>query len=190
MSEASFQRCLAVAWLPENDGQDFHVTPGDPGGATRYGVTFNTFKSWWLVHRKGTPTMDDFMDATLNDLADIVRAWTWQSIHGDALPVGLDLMMFEACFMSGPRAATMCLQNALGVIQDGIFGDQTLFAVHNKCQQTQGLLDLIYHFKDHYEEFLSDLHSAKLFIRGWDRRVDADVKLAESWVAAAAAAIT
>jgi lysozyme family protein len=50
----------------------------------------------------------------------------WDKIHGDDLPSGVDLAVFDCCVNSGPGRASKMLQKVLGVAQDGAIGAQTL----------------------------------------------------------------
>lgn len=50
----------------------------------------------------------------------------WGAIHGDDLPAFLQLPMLDACVNQGATGATKCLQRALGIDADGIWGPQTL----------------------------------------------------------------
>jgi lysozyme family protein len=57
MSLASFQRCNAIFWLTQNDGQQLHVTTGGPGGATSWGVIFSPYAAWQVHHGALYPTL-------------------------------------------------------------------------------------------------------------------------------------
>jgi lysozyme family protein len=184
VSEAGFQRCLAVAWLPQNDGQPLHTTSGDPGGATNWGVTYALFAAWRLAHHMPYPSVSDFAAATKDEMANIIRAWIWLPVHGDSLPVGPDLMLFEMALMSGPGTAARVLQGVLGVPADGAIGDITLAAVG--AYKPIVLIELL---TTAYLRHVNGLSTAPLFGDGWDRRIEADEATAQSWITNAAGSV-
>lgn len=124
-STAPFTRALAFTWRPENDGQPLHTTPGDAGGATAWGVTQRTWAAWGRLH----PTLPFSVgDATQAQLADLIHAWFWLPA-GAGLPPGVDLMVFDFGFGSGPGTAARQLQACVGAVPDGRIGPYTLAAV-------------------------------------------------------------
>ncbi len=184
MSEPGFQRCLAVAWGPENDGQPLHTTRGDAGGATSWGVTYALFAAWRLAHHQPYPSVSDFAAASKDELTNIIRTWIWLPVRGDSLPVGPDLMLFEMAFMSGPGTAARVLQGVLGVRVDGAIGDITLAAVG--AYKPIVLIELL---TTAYLQHVNRLGTAPLFGDGWDRRIEADEATAQGWITNSAGSV-
>lgn len=172
-----FEQCLAVFWLPQNDGQPLHDTEADPGGATSWGVTFSTYAGWQTQHGLPYPSVADLAAATQDDLAPILQAWFWKPVGCDGLPVPVALMVFEACGMSGPGVAARVLQRAVGAAVDGDVGPRTLAAAN-----AMGAAELIATLTATYEAYVNGLPTAPRFARGWDRRILADRATALGWL--------
>jgi len=167
---SAFRDCLAFTWLPQNDGQPYHVTPGDPGGGTAWGVTQHTWAAWAASH-DGMPA--SVGDATQDDLAQLYQAQFWNAVSGDLLPKPVALMVFDFGVVSGPGMARMHLQSAVGVHVDGDIGPATLAAVAAEdvsSMVTQLWLDA--------GAFYDSLTSEAQFDRGWHSRNDARRELA------------
>ena len=117
--KANFERCLSETLKHEGGWADH---PSDPGGATMKGVTIATFAKF-----KGRSVSKAELRAISNDdLYAIYRRDFWNAIRGDDLPIGLDLVAFDAAVNSGPRRGARWLQAALGANADGVIGPQTL----------------------------------------------------------------
>jgi lysozyme family protein len=181
VSEAGFLRCLnGATWRPENDGQPYHVTPGDAGGATAWGVTFATFAAWRRLNGYPWPVLRDLETAPVSELQEVIHAVAWCPVKGDALPVGVDLLAFEAAVMSGAGRAARVLQGCVGAAQDGVLGPVSmgLIAAADPVQ-------LVDAFAQAYRAFVDGLGSAPRFAGGWDRRIAEDAALAAGWLAQA-----
>jgi lysozyme family protein len=179
MSEAGYERCLGVAWQPANDGQPYHVTMGDAGGGTRMGLLFSNFSAWRQQHGLGVPSVADFQNAPLSELSDIIHAWIWCPVHGDQMPVGVDLILFEIGFGSGPGWAARLLKRAMALPEDFRMDPDTI----RRVQGVNDVRGLICNLTCAHKEFVDALPSASLFQRGWDRRIQGDETTALSWQA-------
>jgi lysozyme family protein len=62
------------------------------------------------------------------EAAAIYKSLYWDGCNGDALPAGLDLMLFDFAVNSGPVKAIKTLQGVLKVRADGLVGPLTLAA--------------------------------------------------------------
>lgn len=163
----TFDDAMAFVWRPENDGQGFHNDPRDPGGATTWGVTFTTWSGWQRLHGY-TSLLDDFKRLEPKDLRPIYRALFWNAIHGDALPAGVSLMVFDAAVGSGPGNAARWLQQVLGgLVVDGAIGPATLARVH-----AVDPAEVVNYLADRREAFYADLPTFPIYGRGWDRRCE------------------
>ena len=119
--KANFDRCLSEVLQHEGGWAD---DPHDPGGATMRGITIGTFRAW-----KGRGVTKAELRAISDaDLRAIYRQKYWDAVRGDDLPVGLDLVAFDAAVNSGVSRGAKWLQTALGVSADGKIGPATLAA--------------------------------------------------------------
>jgi lysozyme family protein len=166
-----------VALLRENDGQDFHVTLGDAGGATREGITFRVFQAWRTSHSLRLPSIDDFKDASASELQDLRHAWFWLSVAGDELPVGVDLIAFEVAYGSGPGWAARLLKRALGWPEDFRMDQATVTNV-----RFQNAASLVQRYSAEHRAYVAGLAGAHRFGVGWARRINHDETIALSWI--------
>ncbi len=180
MSAGGFDKWLAIAWLPQNDGQPYHVSEGDSGGPTAWGITWGTFVAWRKAHGQKTPFLSDLQAATKDELSLILRTWFWNAVQGDVLPLGLDLMVAEGAMLSGSGTAARVLQGVLGVTADGAIGPQTLGAA-GAADPTANVTA----FCDAYVAHVNALADAATFRGGWDRRIDDDRVTALGWLGGA-----
>lgn len=170
--QSNFQACLNFVLLPANDGQPFHVTPGDPGEATAWGVTRATLSAY--LHRPAT--IADVKALTRSSVAPIYRVFFWLPDGCDKLPIGLDLMTFDQGVLCGQGESAKLLQSVVGVEPDGEVGPITLAAIAKN--DTAALIQSLASVQaDHYRS----LAQFDEFGRGWlarlDRRQSAALKM-------------
>lgn len=94
-----------------------------------------------------------FWDKPELDLETSVRRYKtnyWDVIHGDALPAGLALCMFDFGVVSGTKVAIQGLQTVLMANgqkveggADGVFGKATIEALANLVDNPKQTLDLL-----------------------------------------------
>ena len=154
----------------------------DPGGRTNQGVTQQTYNMY--RRSKGLPEGDVWCIAP-NEVADLYTIHYWNVVHGDELPAGLDLAVFDAAVNSGPGQAGKWLQRALGDhsrgIKDGLIGGKTLQATLDYCQDADATEDLIAEFCSRRLATLKSLSTWKYFGKGWGARIANCQKIASSW---------
>jgi len=161
-----FDACLAFTWSPDRDGQPLHVSPGDRGGATSWGVTLASYTSWRADHGHPTTTEVDLAAATKAELGALYRDRYWTPIQGDRLPVGVDLLAFDFGVTSGPGTSVKLLQETVGGLKvDGALGPKTLAAVA-RCDR----LDLIRRLSARHESYYRSLADFSRFGNGWTNR--------------------
>jgi lysozyme family protein len=94
----NFDRLLPLI-LKHEGGYVNH--PDDPGGATNLGVTIGTLSGWL-----GRPaTKADVKALTVAKVAPIYRKNYWDVMGCDALPSGVDYVVFDPAVNSGPGRA-------------------------------------------------------------------------------------
>ena len=91
----TFNECLAFALLPDNDGQPYHVTPGDPGRGTAWGVTQATYTAY--CHAHGLPLK------SVSQITPGEREGVYRAYYTPNLPAGVDLMVFDFAVTAGPH---------------------------------------------------------------------------------------
>lgn len=103
------------------------VDPKDPGNwtpqgvlrGTKYGISAHSFPN------------EDIANLTLDRAKLLAKPLFWDTIRGDLLPPSLALLMFDSSYNEGPPVAIRHLQLALGVLDDGDFGERTLAGVRS-----------------------------------------------------------
>lgn len=97
----------------------------DPGGHTNLGVTQTALDR----ARRHLPDMPaSVSQLTRGQAMAIYESLYWAPIHGDELPIGLALIVFDACVNQGERDAIHFLQSAVGASVDGHIGPKTIEA--------------------------------------------------------------
>jgi lysozyme family protein len=167
---ARFNDCLAFT-LKEEGG--YSNNPADHGGATNYGVTQATYDNFRVG--QGLPQQPVSM-ITLDETTQIYYSGYWVPSKAGQLPQPVDLCVFDTAVNSGASRAGMLLQAAVGVLQDGIVGRDTLTAVN-----AMPALAVATQFCDQREAFLRGIVSRDptqaRFLNGWVNRIN-DLRVA------------
>jgi lysozyme family protein len=159
---SNFQTCLN--FVLQDEGGD----TVDDGGPTSRGVTQATYNRWCATH--GLP-VDSVFDASDSTVAQIYYQYYWLP-YCDPLPKGEDYLLFDMNVNMGGRQATILLQRALGVADDGIFGPKTMAAAMGADVNT--LLPAITAQKvAFYREVVLEHPSDSAYYQGWLNRVEA-----------------
>src|SRR5262245_40282468 len=98
-----FDRCMGHEGGYVND-------PNDPGGETKWGIS-----------RRSFPGLD-IKNLTREAAADIYEVHFWSKIHADQLPDGVAYQLFDFAINSGIETSIRYFQRALGVADDGYWG--------------------------------------------------------------------
>ncbi|MBX9682510.1 MAG: TIGR02594 family protein [Hyphomicrobium sp.] len=171
-----FRRALAHVLEMEGGYSD---DPFDPGGPTNRGITLHVLAHW------KAETLDaasrDRLVAELkrisNDTVEsIYRARYWQPAECAAMPPPLALVHFDASVNHGVGGAMRLLQTALGVDADGEFGPMTKAAIGSN-----NIAEILVRYGELRRQRYRALPHFWRFGKGWLRRVDATLALAETW---------
>jgi lysozyme family protein len=158
MAQGNFEACLNAFWI--FDGVRVDAAPGEKF-ATSYGVTQY---SWADAVDSGLVS-GDMNAAPVSDFAKVLKFNYWEANNCDALPIGVDLMVFNDATLSGDTHAAELLQRIVGSASDGVIGPKTLAAISKIESET-----LILKIASADMEFLSALRNAPLYLNGWKRR--------------------
>ena len=102
--------------------------PVDPGGETNFGIS-----------KRAYPNVD-IKALTAETAKAIYKADYWDRVKGDDLPWPLSLYVFDCAVNQGVDVAKTLLQKAIGTVQDGVIGPNTLRAIQKANQQELGAL--------------------------------------------------
>lgn len=158
LKAAKFQRCADIVFAAEGGFVDH---PRDPGGATNLGITIGTLRDW----RGEEVTVEDVRNLTREEAREIYRVRYWNPLNCDALPPGVDLVVYDFGVNAGPVRAAKMLQKLVGAKDDGAIGAVTLAAVG-----TRDVADLIRAFSAQRLEYYRALDTWETFGKGWTNR--------------------
>ena len=108
---------------------NFDNDPGDPGGPTNMGITQADLARW----RQRSVSVDEVRNLTREEARQIFKAYYWEPICGDQLPLPAAQMCYDAAVLMGLRCSGNFLQKALNVqgnslAVDGTIGPRTIAA--------------------------------------------------------------
>jgi lysozyme family protein len=129
-----FPTALAFVWRPDIDGQPYHVSPNDPGGATNWGVTYQTWAGWQRLHKQPA-SLPVFHALDKDAFQPLYRALFWNACRCSSLGA-VGVMVFDVAVNCGPGHGAGFLQTVLGVDVDNQIGPVTLGAFANKDPAT------------------------------------------------------
>lgn len=128
--------------------------PKDRGGETKFGIS-----------KRAYPSLD-IKNLTKEKAKEIYYNDYWCEGKCNLLPEQLRYPHFDACVNLGIHGANKALQNALGVIEDGIIGQTTLEAALDLTLERYLFFRL---YK--YCQIVRNNHSQAKFIGGWSNRM-------------------
>ena len=168
---SNWGKSLAFVLQDEGGNDD---DPNDSGGRTSRGITAREYAAWCqLMNKPG----GDVWQASQNDIDAIYQQQYWLP-ECDYLPVPIDYLFFDFKVNAGPHQATILLQRAVKVADDGHFGVVTMAAVQKADPK-----DFIETFSAEkiafYKEVEREHPQDVTFDKGWMNRV-ANVK-ARAW---------
>jgi lysozyme family protein len=126
----------------------------DPGGETKYGIT-----------KRDHPTVD-IKALTLEDAGRIYKIGYWDPAHCEHLPWPLAGFVFDAAVNQGVPVAVKLLQKAVGTVQDGVIGKNTLAAI---ARHDQGELCALF-MADRALRY-TGTRNFDIYGRGWLKRL-------------------
>ena len=116
---------LAFVERKDFDGQPAHITPGDSGGLTSYGIT----AAAWQRGLDAGLVKGDLSRAKEDDARVILRELYWKPLGGELLPPAVALIAFNIAMLSGETRAAQLMQALAGVKADGHVGPITVAAI-------------------------------------------------------------
>ena len=160
-----FNDCLKVI-LKFEGGYD--NDPNDHGGATNFGITQRVYDSY--KDNKDLPHQS-VKNILSSEVSDIYFRNYWLDGKCDKLPLGLNLLHFDACVNCGIHQAALFLQRSVGVEADGKIGPITVRAAN--AQDTVKSINR-YHAEriEFYMRLVHNNESQRKFQNGWNHRAD------------------
>jgi len=161
----NFDQCLQLVLGAEGG---FGNHPRDPGGATNFGITLETLRSWRKSKSPNAETtIDDVRNLTIAEATEIYRTNYWNLLRCGDLPGGIDLLVFDFGVNAGPGTSAAALQKVIGAEQDGSIGPLTLHAV-----SAIDRLRVIRDFSARRLELYRTFRNFDVFGTGWTNRTN------------------
>jgi lysozyme family protein len=158
----NFRDCLELV-LKHEGGYVDH--PKDPGGRTNLGVTQRVWEEW-IGHEVDEKAMRALTPALV---APMYEMKYWRTSYCEKLPRGLDLLVFSMAVNAGSGRSVKLLQDAIGVVADGIIGPRTMARINEANVET-----LIDKFSEARRQFYRGLKTFPVFGKGWLSRTDSE----------------
>jgi lysozyme family protein len=178
MVDFSLDFLACMPFIIQEEGTTFSNTPGDHGGATRYGIIqteYNTFR-----HFKGLPLQSVNL-ISKDEYMEIYWTSYWLP-HCPMVPSGLNLSVFNINVNGGPGRGTRLLQQSLGISADGAWGPLTDKAVSGILDVAKVIEDFHDYERQFYQAIINHDPSQLKFASDWFGRNDRCEKLSLSIV--------
>ena len=158
----NFRDCLELVLKHEGGFVDHKL---DPGGMTNLGVTKKVWEEW-----VGHPvTEKDMRELTPAIVAPMYEMRYWRTSYCEKLPRGLDLLVFSMAVNAGAGRSVKLLQDAIGVVMDGVIGPITMARINEANVET-----LIDKFSEIRTDYYKGLKLFPVFGRGWLARTESE----------------
>lgn len=167
----NLKTCLDLLGLEEKGFQDHVADRGNWYKGQLIGTNHGVTPRALAAYRGSHITRADMKALTSDEARTIFTRAYWDTIHGDELPSGLDLAVFDFAVNAGPRQAVKCLQRELRVHADGILGGLTKVAIQRYAIRAS-LIRLINAYAKRRVSFLQRLRNWRTFKDGWTARVE------------------
>jgi lysozyme family protein len=158
----NFRDCLELV-LKYEGGVSNHSK--DPGGFTNLGVTKKVWEDW-VGHEVDEKAMRALTPAIV---APMYEMKYWRTSYCEKLPRGLDLLVFSMAVNAGAGRSVKLLQDAIGVVADGVIGPNTMAKINEANVET-----LIDKFSEARTAFYKGLKTFPVFGRGWLARTESE----------------
>lgn len=179
----TFEKAFAFVQKWEG-GPKFTQDFNDPGGATKYGISYRFLKDLLLIDSDlnfdGVFSWKDVAALTEDKAKDIFEKYFWRKLHLQFFPDSLAIVMFDSAVNIGRSRTVKFLQEALGskIVIDGFVGPQTLQAVHDAtkgglCFRTSLLTSFVLDRRElHYSHLILSSEWAEKYYQGWMNRTN------------------
>jgi lysozyme family protein len=172
-----FPRLIAM------EGVLFTVTQYDKGGATKYGITYDTFKLWCdgrMIEiapcdkdNDRKVTVNDLRLTVLQDVKPIYEVYYWNKVRASEFRSQALAELFTDLTINSGMGWKNChikaLQKIVGVVADGRIGNNTLKSINRGYQR--GIYEALYKYRKNFYFKISRKKHQKKFLRGWLFRI-------------------
>lgn len=157
-------------------GGRFHEVAGDPGGATKWGISFRFIENLPVkdadINRDGVVNWRDVFDLEEHAALELYERYFWAPLRCHELNPVLSFALFDTAVNCGRSRAVRWLQHCAGAQVDGIIGPRTVEA----AQVAPSVLACcVLNNRDrHYQRLVNADHARfGRFLAGWNNRTQA-----------------
>lgn len=159
----------ALAFVLHWEGRYVHRTD-DPGGATNMGITQSTFNEWQRDFAgRNEFNLRDVKDIKFDEAREIYYQNYWVGSGADRMAWPLCLAHFDTAVNFGITGAVKFVQEALSILEDGIWGPQTQACYNAACKECLAHLVIFARRRYRFQRVLED-KSQWVFLEGWLNR--------------------
>ena len=150
----------------------FAILKNDKGGATKYGVTLQTWKEFgYDKNEDGVIDVEDIKLLTPEDAKKIAKKIFWDYFKADQIKnQTIAEFICDWGYNSGRTTIAKKVQSMLGLKVDGIFGTTTISKINSSNQQ-----NLFNELKQSRLEFVKNIvahdPTQERFYKGWVNRI-------------------
>lgn len=146
----------------------FAKHPADPGGATKWGVTLNTYRMYYGMYR----TENDLKNMTEDQWNNIfIRGFWDRALATQIVSQSVANMLVDWGWNAGMKTAIKAIQRILGTTQDGIMGPITIGFINRA--EPRDLFNKLYEArKNYYKDLILRRPSMAVFYKGWMNRIN------------------
>ncbi len=164
---SGFEQALAIVLQYEGAYSNDAADPGNWTGGkagdgelrgTKFGISAAAYPE------------EDIATLSRERAASLYRRDYWEPVSGDALPLPLALLVFDAAVNNGVSRSCIWLQRAVGAHADGLLGPVT-FAAVARAVETRGIDSVCADFHALRLVFMTELPTWPHFSAGWARRL-------------------
>lgn len=145
----------------------------DHGGATKYGVTLQTFKTFGRdINGDGVINADDVKLMTIDDAKKIAKKRFWDFFNADNIHnQSIAQIIFDFGWASGIVTAAKQIQKVLGLTPDGQFGPATINAI-NKANPDTLFAKIKAQRIAFVDAIVANHPDQNVWIKGWKNRIN------------------
>lgn len=160
MAKQTYDEALRLV-LAHEGGYTNH--PDDPGGPTNWGITIFDARMYW----KPNATALDVKEMPIEVAKGIYKSKYWNALNCDALPAGVDYVVFDYGVNSGNGRSGKVLRRVLGLPDDDWHVTAAVLVAVAKRDPKL----IVAAICDERIRFLHGLKTWPVFGKGWGRRV-------------------
>lgn len=109
----------ALTLILASEGSKPNISTGEPGGASKFGVSVDALSDQRRAHKLSPATIDNVVALTEQQARDFYTERFAAPIRFDDLPGGVDYRLLDIEVNLGPTGGIMALELALGMVPDG-----------------------------------------------------------------------